>query len=340
MNKLSIHEWVNKYGELVRDLVPPIRQNLPYPKSIDNLDHLFKNVIFVEPRALSKAIFSSVVHNVYVTGDGNVISQDKANEISEFSSCENAYSLNPVTVDNAVHLISQWSNTNYWHWFSSSLTRLYATENFPDDTKYIINGHSRFVDGSLNVIGVNLKNCIDMSRISCVFCKNLYLPSMMNDFNKEGFIFIRNKIKSLITPKNNSKRIYISRVGKRVVNNEKEVSKFLFNMGFQMVRCENLSFEDQVKTFYDAEIVVAPHGAGLTNAMFAADNAKILELRNPQYFGRCYYYLSRHLGYDYWTLLGNGKVPESSKEMQGTLYNNMDISIDKLDATLKAMNVK
>ncbi len=339
MKQNSIHEWIYKYGGHIKDLIPPLKQNHPYPKSIDNLERFFKNVVFSDTKHFSNPIFSSKVNNVYVANSGNVISQDKENEILEFSG-SNTYIDSPVIVNNALHLMSEWSNTNYWHWFSTSLARLYATECIPKGTKYLINGHSKFVDESLRVIGIDLENTIDMSKAGSVFCENLYLPSMMGDCNKQGFVLLKNRIKLIIGQQDGPKRVYISRAGRRVVNNEKEVVEVLLDRGFQIVKCEDLSFEEQVRVFYNAEIVVAPHGAGLTNILFAKDGAKILELRNPGYFGKCYYYLSHHLGYDYWTLLGEGDVPKDKSEMQGTLYNNMDINTNKLVETLNAMGVE
>ena len=48
--------------------------------------------------------------------------------------------------------------------------------------------------------------------------------------------------------------------------------------GFQSVRFEQLDFEQQIATMAGARAVISIHGAGLTNAMFMAPGAKILEL--------------------------------------------------------------
>jgi capsular polysaccharide biosynthesis protein len=125
-----------------------------------------------------------------------------------------------------------------------------------------------------------------------------------------------------------------------MVENETEVMNLLGNIGFKMVRCEDLSFEEQVKTFYNAETVVSPHGAGLTNLLFAKDNTKVLELRSPHYFGRCYYYLSGHLGFPYYSLYGEGKLPTTKEEVGSSLYANMKINIPRLKQTLDLMDVK
>ena len=61
---------------------------------------------------------------------------------------------------------------------------------------------------------------------------------------------------------------------------------------------EPLSPQEQIEIFYDAEVIVAPHGAGLANLCFAVD-AKVLELFSVSLVRPCYYYLSESLGHRY-----------------------------------------
>jgi capsular polysaccharide biosynthesis protein len=66
------------------------------------------------------------------------------------------------------------------------------------------------------------------------------------------------------------KKIYITRndaLTRRVVN-EQEVIEELTKIGFEIFSLEGLSIVDQAKLFSMAKIVVAPHGAGLTNLDF------------------------------------------------------------------------
>ena len=58
-------------------------------------------------------------------------------------------------------------------------------------------------------------------------------------------------------------RVYISRTlpFARVLANEEEILPGLIEMGFQVCRLENMTFEEQVRLFRNAEVVVGPHGA-------------------------------------------------------------------------------
>lgn len=86
-----------------------------------------------------------------------------------------------------------------------------------------------------------------------------------------------------------AERIYISRAKAptRHVTNEEEVVDVLGEAGFQPYILEDLPFEEQVRLFHQAEAVVAPHGAGQTNMLFAG-RAPILEITSrvaaPVYF--------------------------------------------------------
>lgn len=102
-------------------------------------------------------------------------------------------------------------------------------------------------------------------------------------------------------PGRRDRRILISRrkaPNGRGIRNEDQLADALTPLGFQSYLLEDLDLAAQIDLFHDAEAVVAPHGAGLTNLLFAED-AKVLELHpNPVMFPH-YYYLCRSLGHDY-----------------------------------------
>ena len=76
------------------------------------------------------------------------------------------------------------------------------------------------------------------------------------------------------------KKIYISREKQvlRFVENEKEVVALLEKYGFKKIITETLSYEEQISICSNAEYLVSPHGAGLTNLLFMPKNSSVLEL--------------------------------------------------------------
>jgi capsular polysaccharide biosynthesis protein len=75
-------------------------------------------------------------------------------------------------------------------------------------------------------------------------------------------------------------RIFISRSDSSVrrVENEEAITAVLTKKGFTRITLGNASVSEQIDLFAEAEIVVAPHGAGLTNIVFCAPGTKVVEL--------------------------------------------------------------
>lgn len=64
----------------------------------------------------------------------------------------------------------------------------------------------------------------------------------------------------------------------RILRNSREIFDYLKNSGFKVVELEDLSVKEQVELFRGASIVVAEHGAGLTNCLFCLAETVIVEL--------------------------------------------------------------
>lgn len=93
--------------------------------------------------------------------------------------------------------------------------------------------------------------------------------------------------------------------------------------GFVAVTLDNLSIVEQAKIFNSAKVIVAPHGAALTNLVFCRKNTKIIEIFHPNYINVCFWALSNCVGLDYYYFIGEKKG-----------FINLDlsfnISVDKL----------
>lgn len=101
-------------------------------------------------------------------------------------------------------------------------------------------------------------------------------------------------------PSRRDRRIYISRsqARHRRVLNEEAVLKTLRQEGFEPWRLETMRMEDQIELFYDAEAVVAPHGAGLANLLFS-ERASVVELSPTPAAMPHFYFLCRARGHTY-----------------------------------------
>ncbi|MEW6118595.1 MAG: glycosyltransferase family 61 protein [Pseudomonadota bacterium] len=105
-------------------------------------------------------------------------------------------------------------------------------------------------------------------------------------------------------PRQRRHRLYISRrqaPGGRRILNEDAVRNLLESRGFQVCLMETLDIAAQIELFYDAECVVAPHGAGLTNTLFA-QTIDLVELHPTAAIMPHYYFMARAMGHRYHAL--------------------------------------
>jgi capsular polysaccharide biosynthesis protein len=123
--------------------------------------------------------------------------------------------------------------------------------------------------------------------------------------------FLRESFLSQVTSTTpNSLRIYVSRRDaskKRGIKAEEEFSELIQGYGFKTIVLTGMKFVDQVDIFRSADVVLAPHGAGLANLAFCAPGTKCLELFSPTYVSDLYAVLSQIVGAQYFYLVGAGR---------------------------------
>ena len=97
-----------------------------------------------------------------------------------------------------------------------------------------------------------------------------------------------------------TRRIYISRAkaSRRQVLNEEAIVPLLREHEFEVLMCEELSFADQVRRFSEAEVVLGPHGAGLTNILYAPKGSRVGEFHGVE-SNSCFAVMARQLGLHY-----------------------------------------
>ena len=129
-------------------------------------------------------------------------------------------------------------------------------------------------------------------------------------------------------------RLYISRKNAltRRVLNEAGLLALLASLGFQETVCEDLSCEETARLFYQADAVVAPHGAGLVNLFLTQPGARVLELLPSTAGGpTCYWTLCEALGHTYgYVNAGTGRGHDG----------DMDVSLDIVRSGLKLLGIE
>lgn len=209
----------------------------------------------------------------------------------------------------ALWITDYWSK-GYFHWLTDALTRLFVVRDRLDQLTLLLPWEFEkrdFVTSSLEVFGVKHVDFVRQDEV--VECRGLLMPTHTapsGHFRDEVIHGVRETLLSEFgdtTYKGGGERIYISRsaAGRRRILNEEENNRILVNYGFQPVRTEELSLEEQVKLLSRARYVVSNHGAGLTNMLFMRDGGGVLELRHrSDYINNCYFILASALKLDYY----------------------------------------
>lgn len=133
-------------------------------------------------------------------------------------------------------------------------------------------------------------------------------------------------------PRKKINRIFISRIAtnkgcQRCLLNEDEILEALQPYGFKPYVLEHMTIEEQIALFYDAEVVVAAHGAGLANTIFSKQ-IKILELFPTNFVLPHYYFLAKSLdhSYRYWC------------SRENSIYDNFDANSSEILKILEDFN--
>lgn len=92
-----------------------------------------------------------------------------------------------------------------------------------------------------------------------------------------------------------SRRIYVPRQKTRRVLNEEELTTALFAFDFEVIDTDSMTYDEQIRTFRDAGLVVGPHGAALTNLIVSPEDCRVLELF-PRFGGSASYYAMAQAG--------------------------------------------
>jgi len=194
----------------------------------------------------------------------------------------------------------------YYHWICDVLPRVQvAVPQLPPETRFVVpDGLSEAESESLQAIGIKPESCfVFRGKRPWRVERLVHVPpvAMTGDHTRESLLSLRESVFRHTRTEPVSKtarRIYVARRqgSERSVVNEAELLPALQEHGFEVVRCESLSFADQVKLFRGAEIVVGPHGGGFANLVWCEPGTKVFEIFGTSSVRRCYWSICQALG--------------------------------------------
>jgi hypothetical protein len=223
-----------------------------------------------------------------------------------------------------------WAETSNYHWFVDALPRLCLLLNHTEEIKLIVPaGMPAFQRQTLDFLlsGKSNITLVSIPKREKWLVEEFLFPSFIAHHNS-GYLpppiiqLIRQKVWQGygVQESRQKKRLFISRAktSKRRILNEEALIRLALVHGFQVVWAEDLSYQQQVQLFHQAEVVVGAHGAGLTNILFS-EKCTLVELHPANQVKSHYFMLCQALGFAYHYLVGtlpderwNFQVPEEA----------------------------
>lgn len=306
----------------------------------------------------SPQIFIAELKNARVWGrNGAVITEDNCllSDVSrefggklpwEHSIFERLQLPEPYYLDGTAVVLSAAGGEGYFHWLLEVLPRLHllflAEISLDSIDAFIVNSHkTSYQQETLALLGVPAEKIVTSDRFPHIKAKRLLVPSLPGiTGNPPSWVceFLRNQFlpAEKLTP---TRRIYIQRpqeVQRRRVVNESQTLELLSQFGFEPVKFELLSVTEQARIVASAEAVIAPHGAGLSNLVFANPKTKVLEVFNPSYVNVCFWALSDRIGAEYYYLLSDDPKPKEH-ENPCLPKANIRMPLERLEEGLNQM---
>lgn len=179
---------------------------------------------------------------------------------------------------------------NYGAFLVRLIPKLINIRNLSMDLDAIIAPQNRWQQSILTSFGVNPKKIIAHDRSKNYRADRLVALGMrssemyMDDVSMEFFKEHADRT-ARHDDRQRSERIYVSRLNqsrknpnhRRLLNEDKLIAA-LAARGFDIFAPEEHSFEEQVKVFAAAKVVIGPGGAGMFNAVFCKSSALVVSL--------------------------------------------------------------
>lgn len=203
----------------------------------------------------------------------------------------------------------------YFHWVTDVLPRIricveagYRLDSFDH---VLVNGtESGFQQTSLRHLGVSPRQWVPLGKRETAFLlEEAVLPSLPG---VPGVVppatvdFLVRSFSGAVST--TDKKLFLGRGGAqhRSLRHEGEIWARLEAMEFQAVECGALSMPEQADLFRSAEMIVAAHGAALTNLAFCRPGTRVVELMSPKYVNPCYRDLCVAAGLRHAAVIGDG----------------------------------
>lgn len=230
-------------------------------------------------------------------------------------------------IDRGIHLCKDHSS-NYYHWLFECLPRAIIALQLPEFSGYPLLVDALLPKQSMSALLAiaGTREIIAIEQRASHKVGELVFPDVLSYSHDnygdtdvadmliapEAVALLRNSYS--VAQSQAVRKLYVARDGAnyRRMRNEVQIQAYLVEQGFEIIRPEQLSFAEQVECFSQAEIIIGPTGAGMSNMLFAPRGCKIIVLAgatnnaNHYIFGQ----LGQWLDHDLCYVMGRAHEPQ------------------------------
>lgn len=178
---------------------------------------------------------------------------------------------------------------NYYHWLIDFLPRVLLAIKHArlGGARLLVNDNlAGFQLESLQRLGFGEAALVRAGHGDAVRCPRVLVPTLMST-SAVCHPLVPQWLRQQFKPRRpgQAQRVYLSRqdAATRRLTNEPELTELLARWGYQRVIPGALGFQQQVDLCAGARHLVAVHGAGLTNQIFCADGATVIEIHSDEF---------------------------------------------------------
>ncbi len=330
------------------DIYPASEINLFDSKTIDTNRKCWEDQIFYIKKSFVATIpngraWADIATTAAITSDNKLV-PDISTGCPELVITSDKLPPPEHVEGNVAFLSARWGGAAYFHWMFDVVTRFELLQRcglIDTIDKFVINACDlAYEKESLNTLRIPPDKILESRYLPHFTADKLIVPSIC-DGGSGTSKWKCEYLKRIFLKQDNSqntkysKRIYISRDRasyRRIVNDE-EVVGCLEKFGFRTVKLEMMSVAEQAACLAEAEVVVAPHGGGLTNLVFCTPGTKVIEIFSPIYVPTCFWTISNLCELEHYYLIAE-LFDDQTHKYSG--HKDMRVDVSSLE---KLMNL-
>jgi capsular polysaccharide biosynthesis protein len=222
-----------------------------------------------------------------------------------------------------LNLTTDWGTVNYAHFLTDCLGRYGLFLRVGMDPKDVDHIYCPAPDSALTRelmerLGVPLNKCVWANEHPQITADMVLAPSYPGSrYNYPKWMLDFLRVARRPTGEG-AKRIYVPRGKERNISNEREILDLARSFGFVVYDYTKAGGHD---FFADAEVIMGPHGAGLTNALFAPAGCQLLDMLPSDMLLPFYRAVAEPVGVRYNYLVGESEQMRPPGQFGPSPYN-------------------